>query len=52
MSDTQKIDEEIINNLDLVLNLETLEYSDLWNDLTDLINLIDEESVDLLESDK
>lgn len=50
--DTQKTDEEIINNLDLVLNLETLEESDLWADLTGLINLVDEEAIDDLESEK
>ena len=51
-SNTQKTDEEIINNLDLVLNLETLEESDLWADLTGLINLVDEEAIDNLESEK
>lgn len=50
--DTRKTDEEIINNLDLVLNLETLEESDLWADLTGLINLVDEEAIDDLESEK
>lgn len=49
---TRKTDEEIINNLDLVLNLETLEESDLWADLTGLINLVDEEAIDDLESEK
>lgn len=51
-SNRQKIDEEIINNLDLVLNLETLEESDLWVDLTGLINLVDDEALDDLESEK
>lgn len=43
----QKADEEIINNLELLLNLEALEESDIWDDLAELVtsDVKDEEAL-------
>ena len=48
MSDNPQPDEEIIKNLELLLNLETLEDSDLWEDLIVLSDHNDL-AIDLLE---
>lgn len=44
-------DEEIIKNLDLLLNIEVLEESDIWDDLAELVNM-DNQELSLLESEK
>lgn len=34
-----KADEDIIKNLDLLLNIDVLEESDIWDDLADLVKM-------------
>lgn len=52
MSDVVLTDEEIIKNLDLVMNLEILEESDIWGELTDLVTTEEQDTSDILESEK
>lgn len=52
MSDVKRTDEELIKNLDLVMNLDVLEESDIWDELTDLVTTQDQDESDILESDR
>lgn len=45
-------DEEIINNLELLLNFEVLQESDIWDDLTDLVKIDMPDESSLPESEK
>ena len=47
-----KADEEIINNLDLLINLEVLEESDIWEDLAELVTMATKDEPNLPESEK
>lgn len=42
MPSPKTIDDDVINNLDLLLNIETLEESDLWSELVNKNILSDE----------
>lgn len=53
--DLQRSDEEIINNLELLINLDVLEESDLWGDLAGLVipeSPVSKDGPDILESEK
>ncbi len=47
-----KADEEIIKNLELLLNIEVLEESDIWDDLAELVNIDTQDEPILPESEK
>lgn len=47
-----KADEEIIKNLELLLNIEVLEESDIWDDLAELVKMDEENEPSLPESGK
>ena len=47
-----KADEEIINNLELLLNIEVLEDSDIWDDLAELVKMDSLDEPSLPESEK
>ena len=47
-----KADEEIIKNLDLLLNIEVLEESDIWDDLAELVDMDSQDKPSLPESEK
>lgn len=47
-----KADEDIINNLELLLNIEVLEESDIWDDLAELVKMDAQDEPVLPESEK
>lgn len=51
-ANVSKADEEIIRNLELLLNIEVLEESDIWDDLAELVNMNNQDEPGLPESEK
>lgn len=51
LTELQKTDEEIINNFDLVVNLEVLQESEIWDDLIDFVIPDGSDAPGVLESE-
>ena len=47
-----KADEDVINNIELLLNIEVLEESDIWDDLAEFVKMDAQDEPVLPESEK